>query len=132
MSPPRAIRVLVVDDHEALRTSLRKTLALYPDILPTAEAANGRDAVASCAVSQPDVILMDMTMPGMDGIEAARQIRHQYPGIGIILWAFASSPELSEKARASGANRILTKVIPPDDLANHIREVSHLKNGLAF
>jgi two-component system, NarL family, response regulator LiaR len=131
VNPTKAIRVLVVDDHEALRNSVRQILSLYADILPDGEASDGITAIASCAERHPDVILMDMIMPVMDGIEAAHRIRNEYPEVGIILWAFSSSPELAEKARASGANRILTKILPPDDLVNHIREVSHLKNGYA-
>jgi two-component system, NarL family, response regulator LiaR len=131
VNPKKSIHVLVVDDHEILRTSLKQTLASFADLQTTGEAANGREALAACAETQPDVILMDMIMPEMDGIEAARQIRSEYPQIGIILWTFSSSPELDDKAHASGANRILTKTISSDDLANHIREVDHLKNGLA-
>lgn len=131
MNTKKTIRVLVVDDHEALRASLKQALALHTDILPAAEAGNGREALASCAETQPDVVLMDMSMPGMDGIEAARLIRGAYPKVGIILWAFSSNPELVEKARASGANRILTKILSSDELANYIREVNRLNNGVA-
>jgi two-component system nitrate/nitrite response regulator NarL len=125
----KKIFVLLVDDHEALRASLRQILSLYADILPAAEVGNSREALLSCAEAQPDVVLMDMNMPDMDGIETARQMRSKYPKIGIILWAFSSSAESAALAPTSGANRILTKTISPDELVKHIREVSRLKRG---
>ncbi len=132
MNPTKVIRVLVVDDHEALRASLKQILSLYADISPAGEAGDGLTAIALCAENLPDVILMDITMPKMDGIEAARRIRNAHPEIGIILWTFSSSPELAKKARTSGADLILAKVLPPDDLAACIREVSQHKNGFVF
>ena len=72
---PDAIRVLVVDDHAIIRKGLKEVLELVPDILFQGEAENGLEAIRQNAVLRPDVILMDMVMPGMDGIEAIKQIK---------------------------------------------------------
>ena len=78
------IRLLLVDDHKVVRNGLRVFLSLYDDIEVVGEAKDGRQALEQCAAHQPDVVLMDMAMPVMDGPTATRLVREQFPQIEVI------------------------------------------------
>ena len=83
MDPQTPIRIVIVDDHAMLRKGLAVFLMSYPDLEPVGEAANGKEALAMCAGKRPDIVLMDLMMPIMDGITATRLIRQdipRYPG----------------------------------------------------
>jgi len=121
MAEKRIIRVLIVDDHEMVRRGLSLFLRSFEDLILVGEASNGEEALIMCEQTQPDVVLMDIVMPGVNGIEATRIIRAKYPYIQIV--ALTSSSETSNVTAAieAGATSYLLKNISDDQLANAIR-----------
>jgi DNA-binding NarL/FixJ family response regulator len=119
-----SVRVLIADDQELIRAGLKLILQTQPDIEVVGEAANGKDAVEAAATLRPDVILMDIRMPGMEGIEATRRILDQesdHPRI-LILTTF-DLDEYVYRALKAGASGFLLKDTPPDQLVAAIRSV---------
>ena len=117
------IRILLVDDHDIVRVGLRAFLSGFDDIEIVGEAANGREAVERTAELAPDIILMDMMMPEMDGVEALRLIRDRdLPGRAIALTSFATDDKIFPAIKA-GAMGYLLKDSSPDDLLEAIRRV---------
>jgi DNA-binding NarL/FixJ family response regulator len=115
------IAVLITDDQQLMREGLATLLALAPDIRVVAQAANGAEAIALARELCPDVILMDIQMPGTDGVAATRVIRAELPGTHIIiLTTFADDDYLREGLRA-GACGYLLKDMPSEQLAEAIR-----------
>jgi CheY-like chemotaxis protein len=122
-TPAGRIRVLVVDDHAIVRKGIRALLAETPGFEIVEEAANGQDAVARAEELRPDVILMDLLMPVMDGIEATRQISSSQPQSRIlVLTSFAADNNVFPAIKA-GAVGYLLKDSPPEDLVRAIRQV---------
>ena len=123
MSEPGLIALLLVDDHAVVRHGLRGFLELQADIRVAGEAADGREAVAAARRLQPDVVLMDLVMPGGGGIEAVRAIRQEVPQARIlVLTSFADDAQVFA-AMEAGAAGYLLKDVSPDALAAAIREV---------
>ena len=117
------IRILITDDHIVVRKGIRALLATEPDIDVVGEAENGRQAVAEADRLQPDVILMDMVMPEMDGVEAIRRITSQQPQARIlVLTSFASDDKVFPAIKA-GALGYLLKDSGPEDLIQAIHQV---------
>jgi len=120
---PTAIRVLVVDDHVVIRKGIQAMLEIVPDMQVVGEAANGREAVALAEQLKPDVILMDLVMPEMDGIEAIRIIKMQQPKARIlVLTTFAGEDKVFPAVRA-GALGYHLKDASPEELVRAIRQV---------
>ncbi len=117
----RKTRVLLVDDHAIMRDGLAKLLQALPDMQVVGQAADGRQAVDLALLLKPDVVLMDVSMPVMDGKEATRQILARLPRVGIIGLSMFSEPEVAEAMKAAGAVRYLAKTSPPADLVAAIR-----------
>lgn len=117
------IRILIVDDHPGVRSSLAFSLEVFDDMEIAGEAANGREALRRCRLIQPDVILMDLIMPGMDGITATRQIRHRYPTIPVLGLSQASGQEKIGRMMEAGAAGFVPKTTPIDELVAAIRAV---------
>ena len=122
MSDSNPIRVMIVDDHLMVRDGLRVFLSIYDDIKVVAEADDGEQAVALCLGVMPDVVLMDLLMPNMDGIEATRRIRSEDDSIQVIALTSFAEQELVEKAFRAGAISYLMKDVHSDKLAETIRE----------
>lgn len=118
-----SIRVLLVDDHAMIREGLRTVLVGYPNIEIVAEAANGVEAVALTRNHQPDVVIMDVTMPKMDGIEATRLIKEEWPAVRVIGLSVHSAPQVAESMRQAGASDVLTKEAAVDELHQTIQAV---------
>jgi NarL family two-component system response regulator LiaR len=119
----RAIRVLIVDDHAIVRKGIRALLAEIEDIEVVGEAGDGQEAVAQADAVDPDVILMDLVMPGTDGIEATRQITKQEGGSRIlVLTSFAGDDKVFPAIKA-GALGYLLKDSEPADLVEAIHQV---------
>jgi two-component system, NarL family, response regulator LiaR len=117
------IRVLIADDHAIVRKGIRALLSTESDIEVLGEAEDGAQAVALAAKLRPDVILMDLVMPGTDGIEATRQITAQQPGARIlVLTSFAADDKVFPAIKA-GALGYLLKDSGPDDLVRAIHQV---------
>ena len=125
MAGTRQVRVLIVDDHEMLRRGLRFFLRRFDDLECVGEAASGGEAIDLCAQVQPDVILMDMVMPGLTGDEATRQIVEHWPEIKVIMLTGFRDKESVVRALQAGAIGYLLKGTSADALANAIRE-AHL------
>ena len=116
------IRVMIVDDHLMVRDGLRVFLSIYDDILVVGEAEDGQQAVSLCDKVEPNVILMDLLMPNMDGFEATRLIRAQDSSIQVIALTSFADQELVEGAFKAGAISYLLKDVHSDKLAESIRE----------
>jgi DNA-binding NarL/FixJ family response regulator len=124
LRPPDApIRVLVVDDHAGYRRGLRAMLELESDIEPVGEAGDGPNAIEQVERLRPDIVLMDMNMPGADGLEVTRTLRHSYPNLGIIILTMFSGDEYLREARRAGASAYVLKDAGSDLLLETLRAV---------
>ncbi len=115
------IRVLIVDDHTMVRRGLTTFLKVYDDLELAGEAASGQAAVQLCAQLQPDVVLMDMVMPDMDGATATRLIRKQSPSIQVLALTSFKEEVLVQSALQAGAIGYLLKDVSADELVQAIR-----------
>jgi two-component system, NarL family, response regulator DesR len=116
------VRVLVVDDHALFAEALMLTLGIDDRIQVVGSASSGTEAVALAEALTPDVVLMDVHMPSMDGIEATRHVRQVSPRSRVVIVSAARSPELAAHARLAGAERYLTKDTPAVKLIDAIVE----------
>lgn len=130
-SPPSSIRVMVVDDHTVVRSGLTALLYAYDDLELVGEAADGEEALHICARVQPDVILMDLIMPRMDGPTATRAIRELHPNVQILVLTSFKEDNLVHDALKAGAIGYLLKNVTPDELANAIRAAHQGRTTLA-
>ena len=131
MTESNPIRVLLVDDHAVVRSGLGAFLLAYDDLELVGEAASGEEAVRLCERFQPDVVLMDLVMPGMDGATATRLIRQHCPQIQVIALTSFKEKELVEGALEAGAIGYLLKNVSAEELANAIRKAHAGKPTLA-
>ncbi|MCA9959353.1 MAG: response regulator transcription factor, partial [Anaerolineales bacterium] len=115
------IRILIADDHLVVREGLQLILSLEADMEVVATAVNGIEAVRLAAECQPDVILMDLRMPGMDGLEAIRHIRAQLPQIAIVILTTYNEDDLMLRGLQAGASGFLLKDTGRNALFNSIR-----------
>jgi len=115
------IRVMLVDDHAVVRSGLSAFLSVNPDLELVGEAENGQQAVARAGLLQPDVILMDLMMPVMDGIAATQAIKRQHPAIQIVALTSFQEDELVQSALRAGAIGYLMKNVTARELAAAIR-----------
>jgi DNA-binding NarL/FixJ family response regulator len=123
VSKGRRISVIIADDHEVVRVGLRALLASDDNIELVGEAASGREAVARAKELRPEIILMDLAMPLLNGMEATRQILHDCPRIKIIALSSYSDREHVRQAMAAGACGYLLKGMAPGDLIGALYQV---------
>jgi two-component system, NarL family, response regulator LiaR len=121
ISPSQPIRVLLVDDHTMVRRGLATFLKVFDDLQLAGEAESGAAAIQLCAEVLPDVILMDMVMPDMDGAAATRTIRQQFPQVQVIALTSFKEGDLVKNALEAGAIGYLLKDVSADELAGAIR-----------
>lgn len=126
---PDPIRVLIVDDHATFRAGLRALLTSVPEMEAAGEAENGDDAIQQAASLQPDVILMDIQMPGMNGIEATRLIYQSSPHIGVIVLTMFEDDDSVFAAMRAGARGYLLKGADQTEI---LRAVHSVRNGEAM
>ena len=127
---PDPIRVLVADDHAIVRRGICALLDTEPGIRVVGEALNGHEVLSKTRELQPDVILMDLVMPGMDGLEATQQITTSQPGTRVlVLTGFSGDDEIIPAVRA-GALGYLLKDSEPEELVQAIRQVHQGKSSL--
>ena len=124
------IRVMIVDDHLMVRDGLRVFLSLYDDLEVVAEVEGGQQALACSSETKPDVVLMDMVMPVMDGATATAQLLEVYPDIKVIALTTFSDQETVKRAIDSGAISYMLKDVRADTLAQAIREAYHGRSTL--
>lgn len=131
MSDTQLIRVLIVDDHAMVRSGLRNFLYAYEWIDPIGEAANGAEAIAFCAAHEVDVVLMDVVMPEMDGVEATQQIVNLGKPIKIIVLTSFHEQDRVERALKAGATSYLLKNVTAEELAQAIQAAYAGRSTLA-
>lgn len=120
--PQQPIHVMIVDDHTMVRNGLKIFLSLSPDIVVIAEAANGEQAIDRCREQAPDVILMDITMPNMDGPTATAHIRAAFPQVQVIALTSFVEEALVSRAIGAGAIGYLLKDVEAEELVTAIRD----------
>ena len=125
------IHILVTDDHAVVRSGLRLFLLAFPDLELVGEAADGDEAVRFCAANHPDVVLMDLLMPGMNGVDATRAIRKQFPMIQVIALTSYPEEQLVQDVIEAGAIGFLLKNTQAADLAEAIRAAHRGRSTLA-
>jgi len=117
------IRVLIVEDHTIVREGLHLLLQRNREIAIVGEASNGQEAIELAAALQPDVILMDIRLPDVDGLEATQRIKVEYPGIAVIMLTMHDDEEYVIGAVRAGAAGYILKDVSPNDLVSAIRTV---------
>ena len=119
------IRLLVVDDHLVVRMGLRSLLDSQPDMTVVAEAANGREAVQLYREHRPDIVLLDLRMPQLNGVETTAAIRTQFPEALIIVLTTYDEDENIYRALRAGAHAYLLKDVPREEFLQAVRAVRH-------
>lgn len=127
----KPIRVMIVDDHSMVRTGLSTFIRVKPDLELVGEARDGEKALLICESVKPEVILMDLVMPRMNGIEATRAILERWPHIKVIALTSFQEKELVQEALQAGAISYLLKDVTMDKLADAIRSAHAGKSTLA-
>ena len=120
---PKPTRVLLVDDHQMLRQSLAKAISVHEDFIVVGEAADGIDAVEFARELRPDLIVMDVSMPKMNGIEAAKLLKIAIPGIQIVGLSASDSVEISNAMLGAGADAFVSKNDPIEMLMALLRSL---------
>ena len=123
------IRILIVDDIADTRDNLEKLLFFEKDMQVVGKAATGREGISQAKQLQPDVILMDINMPDMDGIAATEAIMTQVPNTQVIMMSVQGETDYLRRAMLAGARQFLTKPVSGDELASSIREVNRLQQS---
>lgn len=121
MTPPQSIRVLLADDHPLFRKGIASLLSAEPGFEVLGEAANGEEAIGKARDLMPDVILMDVSMPGLNGLEATRRIKQDLPYVRIVMLTVSDEDDHLFEAIKNGAQGYLLKKIDPQTLFRTLR-----------
>lgn len=122
-----AIKLLLVDDQPSVRRGLRMSLALEEDFWIGGEAGSGTEALAQVKEISPDVVIMDVEMPAMDGIAATQALRESAPGVVVVVLSLYDDAAVRERAARAGAFAFVAKHAPPDELIAAIRQAAERK-----
>ncbi|HVO43479.1 MAG TPA: response regulator transcription factor [Aggregatilineales bacterium] len=131
MSPVEPIRILLADDHDMVRRGLAVFLEAFPDMELVGEAGDGTEAVALCDQVHPDVVLMDVLMPQMDGIEATRRIKTKDPHIQVLMLSSSKDEDLIKSGIQAGAIGYILKNISVEEMAEAVRAAYHGQSTLS-
>jgi NarL family two-component system response regulator LiaR len=131
MSDQKPIRVMIVDDHAVVRSGLAAFLMAFDDLELVGEAGGGEQALRLCESAAPDVVLMDLVMPGMDGAATTKALREKHPQIQVIALTSFKEQELVQAAMQAGAIGYLLKNVGADELADAIRAATAGRPTLA-
>jgi DNA-binding NarL/FixJ family response regulator len=118
------LRILLADDHDILRQGLKLLLEAQPDLHVVGEARTGRSTVEQVTALQPDIVVLDISMPDMDGLEACQHIRHQHPTIQVLILTMHESEEYFLQALRMGASGYLVKKAAPSELCAAVRTIA--------
>jgi NarL family two-component system response regulator LiaR len=124
MTQSDPVRIVLVDDHMVVRSGLGTVLAVYDDLQLVGEAGDGEEAIRLCERLQPDVVLMDLLMPRMDGVTAIKTIKERWPQIQVIALTSFKEKEYVEGALKAGASGYLLKNVSAEELVGAIRRAS--------
>lgn len=127
----RKTRVMIVDDHAVVRSGLQTFLTVMPDLELVGEASGGDEAVVRCGLLKPDVVLMDLMMPGTNGVAATRRIRERWPSVQVIALTSFEEDSLVQDALQAGAIAYLMKTVTARELAAAIRAAHEGKMTLS-
>ena len=122
MTDARTIRVLLADDQALIREALAALLSFEPDIEVVTQVGRGDEVVAAATVHDVDVALLDIEMPGMDGLAAASELHRAKPGVKIVILTTFGRPGFLRRAMESGVSAFIVKDSPPDRLATAVRK----------
>lgn len=122
MNEPKPIRVMTVDDHDILRGGIRFSLLAFDDLELVAEARSGQEALRLCDELQPDVVIMDILMPEMNGVDTTQAIKSQHPQVQVLVLSSFHDSDLVQRAVQAGAIGYLVKGVSADELAEAIRD----------
>ena len=114
------VRVLVVDDHDGFRNSIVEALSGVPHVVVAGEANSGERACVVAIDLEPDVVLIDFSMPGMNGIETTRRIRHSNPDTRVVILTASAGHAMEQRALAAGASVVVPKGTPIEDVVGVI------------
>lgn len=117
------IKVLLADDHSIVRAGLRRLIEESGDMTVRAEAANGRDALRAVENEKPDVVVVDLSMPGIDGLEVISRLHADYPALPVLVLTMHEEGQYVVRAIEAGAMGYITKQSAPEQLVNAIRKV---------
>jgi DNA-binding NarL/FixJ family response regulator len=120
------VRVLVVDDHPAFRRALTSALRMVDTIEVAGEAGGGVAATEQARILDPDLVIMDLSMPDLDGIEAMRQIHEERPDLPVVILTAHADPGVEREARQAGASGFLAKGVALEDLVIVLHDVSEV------
>jgi DNA-binding NarL/FixJ family response regulator len=123
------LRVLVVDDHPAFRRALTSALKMVDDIEVAGEAGGGLDATEQVTVIEPDLVIMDLSMPDISGIDAMKRIHERQPDLPVVFLTAHADPGVEKEARRAGASGFLAKGTSLEDLVVVIQEAAEDSNG---
>lgn len=119
------IRLMLVDDHQVVRTGLKSFLQTQPDLEVIAEANNGQEAITIALETRPDIVIMDISMPEMDGLEATRRLKEQWPQVVVLALTVHEDKLYFMKMLEAGASGYLTKQAASDELIQAIHTVAN-------
>jgi two-component system response regulator DegU len=119
----RPSRLVIADDHPLFRAAIRQMLREWPDLVVVGEAADGREVVQLCHRLQPELVLMDLRMPQMDGVEATRELKREVPAIIVLVLTALEEPDYLLEALKAGASGYLLKQGSPEQIVGAIRRV---------
>jgi DNA-binding NarL/FixJ family response regulator len=122
------IKVIIADDHKIIREGLKRYLLEASEIVVADEATNGQEVIKKAAENECDVVLLDISMPGMNGLTILKQLKINQPDIHVLILSMHSEEEYAERSLKAGAAGYLTKNVEPDELIAAIRKVSTGKN----
>ena len=118
------IRIIVADDHAVVRAGIRRLLESETDMQVVGEAGDGREALALCRAMDPDVAILDLSMPEMDGLEATRRIHEAFPEIRVLVFTMYDNQEFANRFRSAGAAGFLPKKVSHEELPFAVRKVA--------